>query len=226
MYKKSKIFFLLLALGSPLFAHAQTVSDLIKGAGAVIKLLIPFAYGVAVIALMWGVVRYIYSSGDDKAVEEGRRIMIGGVIGLFIITAVWAIVAFLQAQFGFLPKDLSGFSVVNLNLPGDICVLPLGGGGGGDPKTPTNFRELICFFVTYIARLFPLIGGLMLLVFIWGVAKYIYSAGNEKALESGRLIMLWGIIGLFILLSVWGIANFLAFNLGIGGVGIVKILPE
>ncbi len=64
--------------------------------------------------------------------------------------------------------------------------------------------------------LIPLAFSLALLYFFWGVAKYIkIGAGNEKAAEEGKKIMIWGIVGLFIAFSVWGIITFIQSELGI-----------
>ena len=56
---------------------------------------------------------------------------------------------------------------------------------------------------------------LALLFFLWGLAKYIFAAGNEEAKESGKRIMIWGIIALFIMASVWGIVAFLQDLFGV-----------
>jgi hypothetical protein len=64
--------------------------------------------------------------------------------------------------------------------------------------------------------LVPLAFTLALLFFFWGVAKYIWSEGQGKA--EGKQIMIWGIVGLFVMSSVWGIVYFIGQEIG-GGVG-------
>ncbi len=66
----------------------------------VINALINVGYGLAFLALIWGVVKYIFSAGDEEAKGAGQRIMIGGVIGLFVITAIWGLVAFVGTSLG------------------------------------------------------------------------------------------------------------------------------
>jgi len=55
----------------------------------------------------------------------------------------------------------------------------------------------------------PIISFLLVLatvIFIWGVIQYVIgSRGDEKALENGKRIMIWGIAGLTIMASAWGI---------------------
>lgn len=58
--------------------------------------------------------------------------------------------------------------------------------------------------------LVPLVFAIAFIVFIWGVFSY-FIAGkqDEKAQERGRNLMLYGLIGFFVMVSVWGIVNLL-----------------
>ncbi len=47
------------------------------------------------------------------------------------------------------------------------------------------------------------------LVFIWGIVKYIKNAGDAKAAGEGKSIMIYGAIALFVLFSVFGIITFI-----------------
>ncbi|MEK7586490.1 MAG: hypothetical protein AAB453_01320 [Patescibacteria group bacterium] len=53
----------------------------------------------------------------------------------------------------------------------------------------------------------PIIITLAILGFVWGLAKYIYSAGEESSKQEGRDIMYWGVIALFVMVSVWGLVE-------------------
>ena len=64
-----------------------------------------------------------------------------------------------------------------------------------------------------IKTLIPIIFALGLLVFFWGIVKYIWSSGNEK--DEGKKIMIWGVIALFVMASIWGIVSFIGKNLGL-----------
>jgi len=68
-----------------------------------------------------------------------------------------------------------------------------------------------------IGAAIPVIIGLALLFFLWGVATFILSAGEDDARKKGRQMMLWGIISLFVIVAVWGIVNILVETLGVGG---------
>ena len=51
----------------------------------------------------------------------------------------------------------------------------------------------------------PIVFAAAFLGFFYGLAKYVFSAGNEEAKEQGKMIMIWGTIALFVMLSVFGI---------------------
>lgn len=56
----------------------------------------------------------------------------------------------------------------------------------------------------------PLIFALAFIVFIWGVFNYfILGGGDEEKRDKGRDLMIWGLIGFFIMVSVWGLVNLL-----------------
>ena len=47
-------------------------------------------------------------------------------------------------------------------------------------------------------------------IFLWGVIQYVIgSKGNEQQVQKGKQVMLWGIIGMFIMVSAWGIIKIL-----------------
>ncbi len=90
---------------------------------------------------------------------------------------------------------------------------------------PTNFKELIGLFLDLINTTIPVVAGLALLVFFWGLVKFIGKAGDSKNHEEGKNLMIWGIIALFIMVSFMGIIRFFHKDLGLkGGVG-VPLLP-
>lgn len=61
----------------------------------------------------------------------------------------------------------------------------------------------------------PIVVALALLGFFWGLAIFIFNAGNQKEKAKGRNIMIWGILALFVMLSVFGIVSTLQSTLGL-----------
>lgn len=49
--------------------------------------------------------------------------------------------------------------------------------------------------------------GAAILVFFWGLIKYLTNAGTEKA--KGLSTMLYGIIAIFVMVSIWGLVRLL-----------------
>lgn len=82
--------------------------ELIKSVGGLVNSLIAIVIGLALLAFFWGLAKFIFNvSGDEKSIEEGKRIMIWGIITLFVMVSVWGIVGFLQGELNlrkFLPS--------------------------------------------------------------------------------------------------------------------------
>ena len=93
---------------------------------------------------------------------------------------------------------------------------------------PTNFTQVVQLFIDLLKTAIPLIVGLALLVFFWGLVKFISTAGDVKSHDAGRSLMIWGIIGLFVMISIWGILQFLGDQLGFTNNGSTSIttLPQ
>ncbi|MSR87566.1 MAG: hypothetical protein EXS69_00090 [Candidatus Zambryskibacteria bacterium] len=73
----------------------------------------------------------------------------------------------------------------------------------------TGLKELIQAFGGIISTGTVILAGAGLLIFLWGLVKFIFKiGGSEKAVEEGRNIMVWGLIALFVMTSVWGIILF------------------
>ncbi|MFC1614973.1 hypothetical protein ACFL22_00215 [Patescibacteria group bacterium] len=63
----------------------------------------------------------------------------------------------------------------------------------------------------------PLIGflfALALVLFIWGIARFLFQANDEGAREQGKKHIMWGLFGMFIMVSVMGVINLLANTFG------------
>jgi len=84
-------------------------------------------------------------------------------------------------------------------------------------STPTDFSQLVSKFTDLILAALPVLTGLALLVFLWGIAKFIFHiGGSEDAIKDGKNLMVWGLIALFILLSFLAIIAFVHNDIGFG----------
>jgi len=61
----------------------------------------------------------------------------------------------------------------------------------------------------------PILLSLAFLAFLWGLVKYIASAGDPKKASEGKSIMIYGAIALFVMSSIWGITTFIGDIFGI-----------
>ena len=114
---------ILAASGVPLTANAQfsDLEDLIEGFGDIVEDLIPIVFGLIVVGFFWGLAKYVFQAQDENARDKGKRIMIGGILALFIATSIWGIIVFIQDE---------------LDLPGGeppTIQAPTSGSGGGPP---------------------------------------------------------------------------------------------
>jgi heme/copper-type cytochrome/quinol oxidase subunit 4 len=86
----------------------------------------------------------------------------------------------------------------------------LGGllGGGLEVVDAATFRTVV---TDTILPLFDSAIGLIMtiatLVFVVGVVRFIYAAGDDKSRSEGRWFMVWGLIALLCMVAVWGIVR-------------------
>mgnify|MGYP001563865871 FL=1 len=110
-------------------------------------------------------------------------------------------------------------SVTAISLPftASAAVCPAGG-------TPEDFNGIVCILIDLVTTAIPVVAGLALVVFFWGLAKFILKAGDEKGREEGKQVMKWGIVALFVLVSIWGIIFFLTNDiLGLPTPGVPRL---
>lgn len=89
---------------------------------------------------------------------------------------------------------------------------------------PTDFKEFIEIFTDIGLAVIPFLGTVAFLIFILGVARFIKSTGSDKEIKDSKNLLIWGIIGIFIMVTIWGIIAFLRSEFGFtGGVGIPQI---
>ena len=97
--------------------------------------------------------------------------------------------------------------------------------------------NLLCTVGQLVGAATPIIAGLALLAFFWGLAMYLFSlsGGEGTAAHSmygapatpqnkqrGKTIMIYGIIVLFVMVSIWGIVSILQNTFGVGSGGSIR----
>jgi len=98
--KKLKKFIPAGAWALPLFAFAADFFDIMSTISSILNTLVPLLIAVAVVVFLWGVIQYVTAGGDEEKRTKGRNTMIYGIIGLFVMVAVWGLVNVLLSTFG------------------------------------------------------------------------------------------------------------------------------
>ncbi|MEX0933570.1 MAG: hypothetical protein WDZ74_02325 [Candidatus Paceibacterota bacterium] len=105
----------------PFIANAQsTILDIIDVFQQIISALIPFTVALALFAVLFGLAKYAFRAGDEKAQSEGRNIMFWGIITLFVMVSIWGFVGILQNLFfgpGYTPTAPSASELPQLPTP-------------------------------------------------------------------------------------------------------------
>lgn len=98
---------------------------------------------------------------------------------------------------------------------------------GGCPTAGNinNLTELIDFFsCTLMKSVVPLLVGLAVAGFVYGIIKYFLNPENEEKKKEGKTFMPWGLIALFVIVSMWGIVAIFTATFTPGGSG-MPFLP-
>lgn len=65
--------------------------------------------------------------------------------------------------------------------------------------------------------LVPVLFALAFIVFLWGAFQtFIVGANSDDAKEKGKNLMLYGLIGFFVMVSIWGLVNILTGTVSFG----------
>ncbi len=76
-----------------------TVEFIICKINDILNIIVPVLITLGVVYFVWGVIQYITAKDEEKQ-GEARKIMISGIIGLFVIVSIWGLVALISKTFG------------------------------------------------------------------------------------------------------------------------------
>src|SRR5262249_13352648 len=81
-----------------------------------------------------------------------------------------------------------------------------------------NISDVGTFIIDTINNVIvPVLFAIAFIVFLWGVFQtFILGATDDTAKEKGKSLMLWGLIGFFVMVSVWGLVNILTGTITFG----------
>lgn len=72
---------------------------------------------------------------------------------------------------------------------------------------PQNFKDIVALAIDLLEQALYILVALSMIVVLWGGVRLLLNFGDERGMQSGRQILLWGIIGLFVIFSVWGLVQ-------------------
>lgn len=77
----------------------NTIFNILGTIAAILNVIIPILITLAVVYVIYGVIKYA-TAKDEDAQKEGRTVIVSGIIALFVIVSIWGLVAILNSTFG------------------------------------------------------------------------------------------------------------------------------
>lgn len=69
--------------------------------------------------------------------------------------------------------------------------------------------DTLSLFNTFLNALIGLFITLAIVVFFWGLIKYLWGVQSSEDKSEGLQIMMYGVIAIFVMVSIWGIIRLL-----------------
>jgi hypothetical protein len=81
-----------------------------------------------------------------------------------------------------------------------------------------NLSDVGSFIISTINNiLVPVLFAVAFIVFLWGAFKtFILGHASDEVKKEGTNLMLWGLIGFFVMISIWGLVNILTGTINFG----------
>ncbi len=81
--------------------------------------------------------------------------------------------------------------------------------------TNTTFQGVICYIISLLQIVNPILYFLAFLLFFWGLSKFVINS-SAKELQTGKNYMMWGVLALFVIVSFQAIIGVLTNEFGFG----------
>lgn len=88
-----------------------------------------------------------------------------------------------------------------------------------------NLTDIICILINLAQAIVPVLVGLALLFFFWGLAQWILNMSDSDKHEAGKQRMIWGLVALFFILSIGGLVTILQSTFFGGGSNSLHTTP-
>lgn len=85
----------------------MTVNQILNNVNTfILNPLIVLMFGIAMLVFFWGLVEFIAKAGTDEGRETGKRNMVWGIVGMFIMVAVYGIISLVLNTIGVSPGSV------------------------------------------------------------------------------------------------------------------------
>lgn len=81
-----------------------------------------------------------------------------------------------------------------------------------------SLDNIVAFIGRTVKALIPIVFGLAIVFFFWGLVTFLRAAGDPKAQEAGRNQMIWGVIAIAVMISIYGLVYWLQGLLGVNNI--------
>lgn len=87
--------------------------------------------------------------------------------------------------------------------------------GGGLNLGSGNLSQTLNSIYSLVNSVIPILIGLGIIAFLFGILKFIFNAGDEGKRADGKWVIIYSLIGIFVMVSVWGLVAALQNVFGI-----------
>jgi phosphatidylglycerophosphatase A len=85
--------------GNYAYGSSSTLTDIIYFMINLINQAVVLVLALALLFFFWGVAKFILNADNDEKRTEGKKVMIWGIIALFVMVSVWGLVNILANTF-------------------------------------------------------------------------------------------------------------------------------
>ena len=93
-------------------------------------------------------------------------------------------------------------SAIKKFIPALIMTMPLLAAAQGLEGVIETFGRLVDLAL-------PVVIGIAILIFAWGLISYVAAGGDEEKRKGARQTMIYGVIIIFVMVSIWGLVRIL-----------------
>ncbi len=105
-------------------------------------------------------------------------------------------------------KCMHARSVANFALAAAALALPFS-------ASAQNIQSVFLLFSNLLNALIGMLITVAIIVFFWGLIRYLMHDGSSEDAHKGIHQMIWGIVAIFVMVSIWGLVALLQRTFGV-----------